>query len=161
MAGLLQRELNKKNCFDLPEQEVFLSLLRTTSLLENVAERFFREYGLSIATYNVLRILRAAGNDGKTCSQIGEDMVARVPDVTRLVDRLEEAGFVKRARERDDRRVVRVTLMPQGLEVVDKLDGPVLELHRLQLGHLTKSELSELTRLLERAREPQIANDAK
>lgn len=161
MAGLLQRELNKKNCFDLPEQEVFLSLLRTTSLLENVAERFFREYGLSIATYNVLRILRAAGKDGKTCSQIGEDMVARVPDVTRLVDRLEEAGFVKRSRERDDRRVVRVTLMPQGLEVVDKLDGPVLELHRLQLGHLTKSELSELTRLLERAREPQIANDAK
>lgn len=161
MAGLLQRELNKKNCFDLPEQEVFLSLLRTTSLLENVAERFFREYGLSIATFNVLRILRAAGKDGKTCSQIGEDMVARVPDVTRLVDRLEEAGLVKRSRERDDRRVVRVTLMPQGLEVVDKLDGPVLELHRLQLGHLTKSELSELTRLLERAREPQIANDAK
>lgn len=161
MAGLLQRELNKKNCFDLPEQEVFLSLLRTTSLLENVAERFFREYGLSIATFNVLRILRAAGKDGKTCSQIGEDMVARVPDVTRLVDRLEEAGLVKRSRERDDRRVVRVTLMPQGLEVVDKLNGPVLELHRLQLGHLTKSELSELTRLLERAREPQIANDAK
>lgn len=154
MAGLLQRELNKKSGFDLPEQEVFLSLLRTTSLLENIAERFFREYGLSIATYNVLRILRSAGKDGKTCSQIGEDMVARVPDVTRLVDRLEEAAMVKRARERDDRRVVRVTLTPKGLEIVEKLDGPVLELHRQQLSHMTKTELADLTRLLERARDP-------
>jgi DNA-binding MarR family transcriptional regulator len=160
MAGLLQRELNKKNAFDVPEQEVFLNLLRTTSLMENIAERFFRVHGLSIATYNVLRILRSAGKDGKTCSQVGEDMVARVPDVTRLVDRLEEAGMVKRARERDDRRVVRVTLTPKGLELLTKLDEPVVELHRQQLGHMSKAELTELSRLLERSREPEMNMDA-
>ena len=161
MAGLLQRELNKKLTFDIPEQEVFLDLLRTTSLFENTAERFFRAYGLSIATYNVLRILRGAGKDGKTCSQIGEDMVARVPDVTRLVDRLEESAMVKRTRERDDRRVVRVTLTPNGLELLTKLDEPVIELHRQQLNHLTKEELADLTRLLERARDPMNADSPK
>jgi DNA-binding MarR family transcriptional regulator len=88
-------------------------------------------------------------------------MVARVPDVTRLVDRLEESAMVKRTRERDDRRVVRVTLTPNGLELLTKLDEPVIELHRQQLNHLTKEELADLTRLLERARDPMNADSPK
>jgi DNA-binding MarR family transcriptional regulator len=153
MVGHVENELGGSRAFGTQEQTAFLNVLRTNGLLENVAERFFRDFGLSIATYNVLRILRNSPKDGRTCSQVGDEMVARVPDVTRLVDRLEESGLVKRSREQEDRRVVRVTLTAKGAELLDRLNGPVEALHRQQLGHMSAAELAELNRLLAKARE--------
>jgi DNA-binding MarR family transcriptional regulator len=127
--------------------------MRTASLLSGPFERLFKKHGLSGATYNALRILRGSGDEGRRCSEVGEHLVAAVPDVTRLVDRLEEAGLAKRSRGGDDRRVVTVRITPAGLALLKKLDGPVLELHTAQLGHMNRKDLETLSQLLCVARE--------
>src|SRR5262245_23823541 len=153
-AGVLQAELRKKRPFDVPEEEAFLNLQRTLDALAGPFEQLFRERGLSDSQYNVLRILRGIGGDGLPCSEIGERMVSRDPDITRLVDRLEKAGLVERARIARDRRVILVRLTAAGLKLVGDLDKPVMELHRRQLGHLTRAELADLNRLLVKGRYP-------
>jgi DNA-binding MarR family transcriptional regulator len=80
-------------------------------------------------------------------------MVARMPDVTRLVDRLETAGLAERTRTATDRRVVLVRATQKGLDLLAALDGPIIDLHRRELAHLTRAELHELNRLLTKIRE--------
>lgn len=134
------------------EEVVFVSLLRAADLLsQNVAE-LLKPHGLSPAQYNVLRILRGAGEAGLPCGEIGARLIARDPDVTRLVDRMERRGLVSRARSRDDRRVVRVGATAAGLELLATLDGPILELHRRDLGEMGRERLRALLDLLEQAR---------
>ncbi len=149
----LAAELHKKRPFDQPEQEAWLSLLRTTSLLGAEVERVFKEHGLSEATYNALRILRGGGC-ARTCSEVGRDLVARVPDVTRIIDRLEKAGLVTRKRESRDRRVVHINITDKGLELLARLDQPLREVHKRQFEPLTRAEVAELIRLLEKLRAP-------
>jgi DNA-binding MarR family transcriptional regulator len=136
--------------------EAFLSVMRTASALGGPVERLLKGHDLSSATYNVLRILRgawAAGLEhGRACHEIGEHMVAQVPDVTRLVDRLAEAGLVERTRCEKDRRVVYVRITRAGLDLLGKIDAPLLELHAAQLGHLRPAEIAQLCELLARAR---------
>ena len=148
----LAAELHKRKSFDSPEQEAWLNILRTQAVFGSEFFRLFKRHGLSAATYNVLRILRGAGEQGRSCSEIGEHMVAQVPDVTRLIDRLETAGLVARTRTTEDRRVVMVAITKGGLEVLTRLDQPVLDLHKAQLGHLTTAELRTLSDLLYKAR---------
>lgn len=158
-GGGLREEIGKKRPFDSPEQEAWLNLVRTASVLGAFEREVFRPHGLSGATYNVLRILRGAalGGDGsgrRTCRDIGGHLVARVPDVTRLVDRLVEIGLVRREPGDHDKRVVFIRVTPKGLDVLARLDRPVLDAHARQLGHLSRDELAELCRLLVKAREP-------
>lgn len=148
----LGEEIGKRHPFESPTQEAFLNLMRTQSVLAAEFAALFRSKGLSDSTYNVLRILRGSGEAGSTCGQIRSMLVSKVPDVTRLVDRLEAAGLVTRNRMDNDGRVVRVRITQAGLERLSELDVPVLELHRGQLGHLSDDELATLSRLLERAR---------
>jgi DNA-binding MarR family transcriptional regulator len=136
-----------------PEQAAFLNVLRTEDLLTAELRALLKQHGITAQQYNVLRILRGAGADGLPILEIGGRMVTRVPDVTRLVDRMEVAGLVSRARSDSDRRVVRTTLTAAGTRIVDSLLEPVSELHRRQLSHLTPEELAELSRLLEKARQ--------
>lgn len=150
----LQQEINKAGPFDSLEQEAFLGLVRTTGLLHASFERLFRARGISAAAYNVLRILRGTGAAGRKCQEVGRDMVAQVPDVTRLVDRLEALGLVERRRCGEDRRVVHVTITREGRALLATLDEPVLGLHREQMGHLSRTELRTLIALLDRARNP-------
>lgn len=153
---LLQREVQKRRPFTSPAQEAYLSIQRTASLLGSDFQRLLKPHGLSEATYNVLRILRGALEDGgsRTCSEIGEHMVTPVPDVTRLVDRLETRGLVKRMRGAEDRRVVRVAITSAGLEVLAELDEPVGRVHRGQLGHVSDADLARLIVLLAKVRQP-------
>lgn len=154
----LQQELRKRTPFAHVEEETFLSILRTSALLANATERFLKGFQLSIATYNILRILRgglmAGANDGLTCSQIGSDMVTHVPDVTRLVDRLVRSGLVTRARQRDDKRVVRVKLTSRALKLMEKIDAQLPAHHAGQLGHLDKAQHQQLLELLFAVRHP-------
>ena len=150
----LQEEINKRHPFECPEQEATLNLVRTMDHLGQEFARLFHEHGLSGPQYNVLRILRGVGGAGLPCGEIAGQMVTHMPDITRLVDRLEAAGLVERRRTEEDRRVVLVTITPAGLDVLARLDRPVLDLHRRQLGHLTRAELAELNRLLVKARRP-------
>lgn len=149
----LQTELKKKHPFDSPEQEALLNLLRTADQLNSMFASLFSAHGLSGPQYNVLRILRGAGGDGLPCLEIAGQMITRMPDITRLVDRLENAGLVCRARTDTDRRVVLVKITEAGLELLDKLDAPVRELHKQAMHPLTTDELHELSRLLTKARQ--------
>lgn len=130
-----------------PEEAAFLELLRTTDLLARGLFHILRTEELSPTQYNVLRILRGAP-EGLTCGEIGERMITRDPDVTRLLDRLEKRGLVARCRETRDRRTVLTRITPPGLEVLARLDRPVREGHRQQLGHLGRRRLETLTELL-------------
>jgi DNA-binding MarR family transcriptional regulator len=150
----LQEEISKRHPFECPEEEAALNLLRTVDHLGQEFTRLFHEYGISGPQYNVLRILRGVGGEGLPCVDIAGRMITRMPDITRLVDRLEAAGLVARRRTEEDRRVVLVTITAAGLELLARLDRPVLDLHRRQLGHLTRAELAELNRLLVKARRP-------
>lgn len=150
----LQQEIGKRTPFDAPEQEVFLNLLRTACLLESQFERFFRKHGLTHATYNALRILRGHGPQGTPSQTIASQLITPVPDVTRLVDRLVEQDLAERFKIKDDRRVVQVRITRAGLDLLGRLDGPVLELHREQLAHFSREQLDELSRLLFTARHP-------
>jgi DNA-binding MarR family transcriptional regulator len=155
MARLvLQQELNKKHPFDSPEQEAALNLARTHDHVHAEFARLFQEFGISAPQYNALRILRGNNGDGVPCQEIGGQMITRMPDVTRLVDRLEETRLVERCRSQKDRRVVRVKITRKGLDLLARLDQPVLDLHQRLLGHLTPDELAELNRLLVKARRP-------
>lgn len=156
----LQAEIGKKNPFAIPEQEAYLNIIRTATMFAADFERLFKEHGLSGATYNALRILRAGGREGRTCNDIGSDLVAQVPDVTRLVDRLERAGLAERCRCQADRRVIFVKITKKGLGVLAKVDKPLLALHRKQLAHLGEKRLESLNRLLVLARHPE-SDEAK
>lgn len=149
----LQDEVKKRNPFDAPEQEVSLNLVKTTEQLQAEFARLFKQHQISGAQYNVLRILRGAGTE-LPCLEVASRMISHLPDITRLVDRLEAGGLVERCRTQEDRRLVLVKIRPPGLAVLAALDAPVLELHRKQLGHLTPEELAELNRLLVKARRP-------
>src|SRR5690348_1626218 len=142
--SLLQSELKKKRPFEQAEEEAILNLLRTVDVVSLPFERLFAEHGISGPQYNVLRILRGHGPKGLPCTEIGEQMVSRMPDMTRLVDRLERAGLVRRSRTEEDRRVVLICLTAKGLDLIAGLDGPVRRLHKETLGHLTREELKEL-----------------
>ena len=151
---MLKDEIKKKKPFDDPAEEAYLNLLRTATVLAADFERLFKGAGLSEPQYNVLRILRGAGGDGLPCLEVGARMITRVPDVTRLVDRLEAAGLVERNRTSEDRRVVMVKITPKGLEAIAALDRPLRETHKRQMGHMSRRELEELSRLLVKARHP-------
>jgi DNA-binding MarR family transcriptional regulator len=152
MTKRLQAEIKQKRPFRLREEEVFVSIRRTAdALLQGVAEAL-KPAGLSPTQYNVLRILRGAEPDGLACREISERMITRDPDVTRLLDRLEDRGLVMRRRDRGDRRVITTRITGDGLHVLDELGRSIAETHTRQLGHLGKASLRALVDLLDRAR---------
>ena len=134
------------------EAQVFVSLLRTADALARGAEALVKPHNLSGTQYNILRILRGAGEKGLACREIGCRLISRDPDITRLLDRLESRGLISRAREAQDRRVVKTRITAEGLRLLEELDQPVHELHRRQLRHLPAKQLRQLSDLLDRAR---------
>jgi DNA-binding MarR family transcriptional regulator len=150
-SGQLQRELKKKRPFESPQQEAMLNLLRTNDQFHNQFGRLFREYGLTSSQYNVLRILRGEGKP-MPCLEVADRMIQVVPAITGLIDRLEKQELVSRERCTEDRRVVYIEITKKALTLLKQMDEPVNELHKRLIGHLTRAELKELSRLLEKAR---------
>lgn len=150
----LQQELKQTRPFHSLPVETFLNLTRTAEQLRAREAELLRRGGLSQPQYNVLRILRGAGPQGHPCQEIGARMLTRVPDVTRLVDRLVAAGHVERARSDDDRRVVHVRILRSGLDLLGKLDAPIDALPAAMFAHLSARELRTLNNLLVKARGP-------
>ena len=130
----------------------YLALLQAANDLSAEIHALFKSADLTEAQYNVLRVLRGAGDTGVTCSQVGERLIHKDPDVTRLLDRLERRHLIERARDRSDRRVVRTRITGKGLAVLATLDGPLDALHEKQLGHLSEKQLAQLQSLAEAAR---------
>jgi DNA-binding MarR family transcriptional regulator len=152
MSGRLRRELKQTRGFSSLAEEVMLNLQRTADWLSRSTAELLKPHGVSATQYNVLRILRGAGPGGLPSSEIGGRMITRDPDITRLLDRLERSGLVRRRRERRDRRVVTAHITPQGLELLAGLDRPVEVFHRRALRHVSKAKLKLLNELLEEAR---------
>jgi DNA-binding MarR family transcriptional regulator len=134
------------------EEQAFISLARTTDLLGRKLEACVRAAGISPNQYNVLRILRGSPQ-GLTGRDIACRMISRDPDITRLLDRLEQRGLVSRCRETKDRRMVHTRITDRGLSLLAELDTPITEIHQEQLGHLGAERLELLIELLEKASE--------
>jgi DNA-binding MarR family transcriptional regulator len=134
-----------------PEEAAFLDLLRTTDMLSRGLIAVLKTEDISSTQYNVLRILRGSP-EGLPCGEIANRMITRDPDITRLLDRLEKRGLISRCRQTKDRRMVMVRITPEGLKLLARLDEPVQEGHRRQLGHLGGDRLLALTELLHAAR---------
>jgi DNA-binding MarR family transcriptional regulator len=154
MQRALQAELKQTRPFRSPLEEAFVGLQRTAAVLEHALETALKPGGITGTQYNVLRILRGAGDEGLCRSEIGERMVRRVPDVTRLLDRLEDLGLIARARGGDDRRYVTTRVTPRGLETLASLDIVVSDFLEAHLGHLTPEQLQALPDLLAALRTP-------
>lgn len=140
--------------FDTPEQEAFLNLWRTYDRLHRVEEELFREYDLNPQQYNTLRILKASHPDRIPTLQLASRLVSHAPDITRLLDKLEQRGLIVRERPPANRRSVLAGITPEGLELVKVLEEPVQECGRRQLGHLSDEQLAQLVELLRLARRP-------
>src|SRR5437588_11787636 len=134
MKEAVQHEAKRKRPSH-PEEDAFLDLLRTTDLLSRGPAQVIKAEDLSATQYNVLRILRGAPQ-GLACGEIGNRMITRDPDITRLLDRLEKRGLISRSRESRDRRMVLTKITTDGLKLLSRLDGPMQEVHREQLGHM-------------------------
>ncbi len=152
MNATLKKELRLKKPLGSLEEEVFLNLLRTAEALQSRVAALFKTAEVSSSQYNVLRILRGAGKDGLPCNEIAGRMVARDPDMTRLLDGLEKRQLATRSRSQKDRRVVRARISKKGEQILKELDEPLEQLHKDQLGHMGRRKLKELSGLLELAR---------
>jgi DNA-binding MarR family transcriptional regulator len=152
VPGKLQQEIQQTKAIRLLEEETTLNIVRTADVLMLALADVLKPLLLSATQYNVLRILRGAGNGGASCKDIGGRLVARDPDITRLMDRLEQRGLVSRDRAKEDRRVVTHRLTRAGLELVNELDRPIEVLHRKIMGHMKAAQLRELVGLLEEVR---------
>src|SRR5579859_5824033 len=138
-----------------PEEALFLDLLRTTDMLTRGLVPLLKAEAISSNQYNVLRILRGSP-DGLPCGEIANRMITRDPDITRLLDRLEKRSLISRCRETKDRRMVMARITPEGLKLLARLDEPIQEGHRRQLGHLGRERMRALTGLLQADRQAVI-----
>jgi len=150
MAGVVARQLKQHSAFTSGEQEVLLGLLIAAARSVEPWEKFLKATaGLTNNQYNVLRILRGSHPSRLACSEIADRMIARDPDVTRLVDRLSRRGLVSRVRGRQDRRVVEVAITDKGRELLRSLDPHINRMPPAMLGHLGATKLKQLGQLLE------------
>jgi DNA-binding MarR family transcriptional regulator len=152
MAGRIQAELRQSKPIASLEEEAFLNIVRTADVINLALEDTLEPYGISATQYNVLRILRGAGSAGTCCREIGERMITRDPDVTRLVDRLEKRKLVSRNRAKEDRRYITVRLTAAGLQMVNELDPLINQMHRKLVGILEKRQLETTIEVLEQIR---------
>lgn len=140
--------------FDSRFQEAYLGLWRTYDRLKALEDELFTQHDLSAQQYNALRLLEAAHPGTVPTLTLGARLISRAPDMTRMLDRLEERGFVHRERRAENRRVVEVGITQIGQDLLRNLADAVQECHRRQLGHMPDRDLAQLIKLLERVRRP-------
>ena len=139
--------------FDSPQQEAYLALWRTYDRLRALEDELFARFNLTAQQYNLLRLLRAAHEPVPTLA-LADRLVSRAPDITRMLDKLEERKLLTRNRSKEDRRTVLVAITDRGATLLDKFADPLRECHERQLGHLSAAELKSLVALLNLARAP-------
>ena len=151
MSSRLQDEIKQTRPFQSPQQEAMLGLLRTAAIVEHAQHEALKPYGITGTQYNVLRILRGAGETGLCGREVGERLIARVPDVPRLLDRMTEVGLISRERDPDDRRHVTARITEVGLRLLATVD-PVLQGLERRFGNLPAAELEALIASLDAIR---------
>lgn len=151
MGEILKKRLLQSK-FQSVHHEAILNLLVASNHVQGLVDEAFAGNRITSTQYNVLRILRGAGAAGLCRNEIGQRLVRQVPDVTRLLDRMEEVDLIVRQRGDKDRRYVTTTITKKGLDLLKKLDEKVDQIHREQLGHLEPGRLQQLVKLLDAAR---------
>ena len=146
-------ELQYANPFRHVEEEVFLNVQRTADALMQELLDVLRPFGISATQYNVLRILRAAGDRGMTCKEIAARMITRDPDITRLLDRLERRKLLTRNRAKQDRRFVAIHISQEGLSLLRELDEPIGQKQVDLMRHVNQERLPLAIDLLEQLRD--------
>jgi DNA-binding MarR family transcriptional regulator len=162
-GGMKRRVQTALDDGSTPESDAVVLAARLGDQVSMEAEMFLRSYGITMLQFNVLRILYVRDPERKGISRGGLEarLVRRVPDVTRLLDRLESAGLIARNRPKDDQRTVLATLTDKGWNLVEKSHQPLLKLNRAQCAHFSKAELSQFIALLRKAIDrPSLANAA-
>lgn len=144
----------KRLRFDSLQQEAFLNLWRTYDRLKALEDELFCQYELTAQQYNALRLLKAAHPSRVPTLHLASQLVSRAPDITRLLDKLAERGYIDRERPAENRRSVQAGITESGLALLSELADRVRECHQKQLGRLSESELRSLVSLLQKAREP-------
>lgn len=151
-SASLRQQLKKKGPFDSLEQEAMLGILRTSDLLENRLARLLRQHQLTPSQYNAMRIMRGEGQP-MPCLEVADRMIQVAPAITRVVDQLVGRGLVDKQQSRQDRRVYLVALTAAGGRLLKQLDEPIRSLHQTLLGHVSKSDLKTLSKILQAARQ--------
>ena len=149
----IREEIRQTRPFPSPPQEVLVALLRTADLIGRFVDDLIEDNGITGQQYNVLRILRGAGEKGLPTLDIAERMIEQTPGITRLIDRLEEKGLVTRERCATDRRQVFCRIGSAGLALLERLDGPVMNAAGEAFGGLKRAEVTQLIALLDRTRD--------
>ncbi|HSW28695.1 MAG TPA: MarR family transcriptional regulator [Longimicrobiales bacterium] len=152
-ASRLQQEIRQTRPFRSRTHEAFLALLRTADVARGRFAGVFDREGITFQQYNVLRILRGAGEAGLPTLEIGARMIERTPGVTRMVDRLEGKGWVRRERHAEDRRRVWCRITREGLELLARLDAPVDAADAAVFAGMSEAEVEALILTLDRLRE--------
>ena len=152
MSTDLRTEIKQRKPFGSLEEEAVLNIDRTAAVIGHAFAESLKPYDITPTQYNVLRILRGAGKDGLCRNEVRDRLVAQVPDVTRLLDRLEDAGYIERERSTADRRLVTTHITPAGLALLRSLDAPVQAMHKTHLGHMSARQIKMLSKLLALAR---------
>jgi len=148
------RSTRRATRFDSLEQEVFLNVWRTYDRLRMLEDELFARFELTPQQYNVLRLLRAEAPECLPTLTLATRLVSRAPDITRMLDRLEERQLIQRERPADNRRVVQVKISDAGIKLLEEIAGPLQECHAQQLGHMSSGDLKQLCTLLKAARNP-------
>jgi len=153
VAGKILQELRQNRPFRHLEEELFLNVQRTADVLMQELLDVLKPFGLSVTQYNVLRILRGAGEAGLSCKDIGARLITRDPDITRLLDRLERRHLLTRNRAKQDRRFVSIRITDHGLAVLRELDEPVGQRQVDLMCHIDKAQLPVAIDILEQLRD--------
>lgn len=152
MTQDLKQEIQQKKPFRSLYQEAQLNIVRTSNLLADAFEQMLKPHGITGTQFNVLRILRGAEPEGLCRNEVRERLINRMPDATRLLDRMEKSGLVSRARSGEDRRLVTTRITQKGRHLVDSLDDVVDKKHRQQLRDLSEAQLKSLIKILTQIR---------
>ncbi len=154
MPSRLESELKQSRPFARRSQEAMVSIMRTAAILDHVLQDALKEFGITPTQYNVLRILRGAGKDGLCGREVGERLVSRVPDVSRLLDRMEDLGLMTRERDASDRRHVTARIAPKGLKVLIEAEPTLRELEAQFMDGVPAESLEDLIATLDTIRTP-------
>ena len=152
MPSTLREELRQTKPFNSIEQEALLSILRTSAELWDRVELLLRPHGITTTQYNVLRILRGAEPDGLCRNELRDRMLTRMPDVTRLLDRMEEAGLVERTRDTEDRRMVSTRITKRATQLLATLDPIVADYEKRFFSGIDRDRIQTLIDVLDAIR---------
>jgi len=154
VSSRLQDELKQTRPWGTLQEEAALNIARTAAILDHETAQVMKPFGVTPTQYNVLRILRGAGASGLCRNEVGARLIRPVPDVTRLLDRMEEMGWIDRRRSESDRRFVTTVITERGSVLLTELDGPIVAFLQQRLNHMGDEQLRAVVSLMEGVRSP-------